>query len=55
MVNGRVRALPALIDDLAVVYNKKAFADAGVDEPAAGLWTWEDFEAAAKALTNRRQ
>ena len=52
MVNGRVRALPALIDDLAVVYNKKAFADAGVDEPAAG-WTWEDFEATAKALTNR--
>jgi multiple sugar transport system substrate-binding protein len=52
MVNGRVRALPALIDDLAVVYNKKAFADAGVDEPAEG-WTWEDFEAASKALTNR--
>ena len=25
MVNGRVRALPALIDDLAVVYNKKLF------------------------------
>ena len=24
-VNGRVRAAPALIDDLAVVYNKKLF------------------------------
>src|SRR3954470_12956024 len=39
-VDGRVRALPALIDDLAVVYNKQLFADMGVDEPAAG-WTWD--------------
>jgi multiple sugar transport system substrate-binding protein len=52
MVNGRVRALPALVDDLAVVYNKKVFKNAGVAEPAAG-WTWEDFEATSKALTNR--
>ena len=28
-VDGKVRALPALIDDLAVVYNKKAFKDRG--------------------------
>ena len=34
-VNGRVRALPALIDDLAVVYNKKLFKAAG-RERAAG-------------------
>jgi multiple sugar transport system substrate-binding protein len=52
MVNGRVRALPALVDDLAVVYNKKAFANAGVAEPAAG-WTWEQFAATAKQLTDR--
>lgn len=52
MVNGRVRALPALIDDLAVVYNKKAFANAGVAEPAAG-WTWEQFAATAKQLSDR--
>jgi multiple sugar transport system substrate-binding protein len=52
MVNDRVRALPALIDDLAVVYNKKLFAAAGVDEPAEG-WTWDDFIATSKALTNR--
>jgi multiple sugar transport system substrate-binding protein len=52
MVNGRVRALPALVDDLAVVYNKKAFAAAGVDEPPDG-WTWDDFAATSKALTNR--
>ena len=35
-VNGRVRALPALIDDLAVVYNKKLFKEMGVSEPPAG-------------------
>jgi multiple sugar transport system substrate-binding protein len=51
MVDGRVRALPALVDDLAVVYNKQLFADMGVDEPAAG-WTWDDFAATAKALTD---
>jgi multiple sugar transport system substrate-binding protein len=52
MVNGRVRALPALIDDLAVVYNKKLFAEAGVDEPPASGWTWDDFIATSKALTD---
>ena len=42
-VNGRVRALPALIDDLAVVYNKKLFKEMGVTEPPAGGWTWDQF------------
>jgi multiple sugar transport system substrate-binding protein len=53
MVDGRVRALPALIDDLAVVYNKKAFKDAGVPDPPAGGWTWDQFVATSKALTDR--
>jgi len=53
MVNGRVRALPALVDDLAVVYNKKAFKDAGVDLPPEGGWTWDQFIATSKALTDR--
>ena len=52
-VNGRVRALPALIDDLAVVYNKKLFKEMGVSEPPAGGWTWEQFEATAKQLTDK--
>ena len=52
MVDGRVRALPALVDDLAVVYNKQLFADAGVDEPAAG-WTWDDFAATAEGADRR--
>jgi multiple sugar transport system substrate-binding protein len=53
MVNDRVRALPALIDDLAVVYNKKTFKDAGVDLPPEGGWTWDEFIATSKALTDR--
>jgi multiple sugar transport system substrate-binding protein len=53
MVNGRVRALPALVDDLAVVYNRKAFKAAGVDEPPSGGWTWDQFIATSKALTDR--
>ena len=52
MVDGRVRALPALIDDLAVVYNKTLFAEAGVDEPPASGWTWDDFIATSKQLTD---
>src|SRR4051812_6315537 len=51
-VNGRVRAAPALIDDLAVVYNKKLFKQAGVPEPQSG-WTWDDFRATAKRMTDK--
>jgi multiple sugar transport system substrate-binding protein len=52
VVNGRVRALPALIDDLAVVYNKKLFKEMGVPEPPASGWTWDDFIATSKQLTD---
>lgn len=50
-VDGKVLGVPALIDNLAVVYNKKLFDEAGVAYPTAN-WTWNDFRAAAKALTN---
>ena len=50
-VDGQVYGLPALIDNLAIVYNKDLFQAAGVDEPTAD-WTWDDFRAAAKALTD---
>jgi multiple sugar transport system substrate-binding protein len=50
-VNGRVRAIPALVDDLAVVYNKKLFKQAGIPEPSPD-WTWDDFRAIAKKLTD---
>ena len=48
---GKVLGVPALIDNLAVVYNKDLFDDAGLDHPSPD-WTWEDFRAAAKALTD---
>ena len=50
-VDGQVYGIPALIDNLAIVYNKDLFEAAGVDEPTAD-WTWDDFRAAAKALTD---
>jgi multiple sugar transport system substrate-binding protein len=50
-IDGKVRAVPALIDSLAVVYNKDLFAKAGISEPKAG-WTWDDFRTTAKALTD---
>jgi len=50
-VKGKVRAAPALLDSLCLVYNKKLFAAAGVPAPQAG-WTWDDFVTTAKALTN---
>jgi multiple sugar transport system substrate-binding protein len=50
-VKGKVRAAPALLDSLCVVYNKKLFAAAGVAEPKAG-WTWDDFTTTAQTLTN---
>jgi multiple sugar transport system substrate-binding protein len=50
-VDGKVVGIPALVDNLAVVYNKKLFDEAGVGYPTAE-WTWDDFRAAAKALTD---
>jgi multiple sugar transport system substrate-binding protein len=50
-VKGKVRAAPALLDSLCVVYNKKLFATAGLPEPKAG-WTWDDFTSTAQKLTN---
>jgi multiple sugar transport system substrate-binding protein len=50
-VNGKVIGIPALVDNLAVVYNKKLFAQAGLPLPGPN-WTWTQFEADAKKLTN---
>ena len=50
-VDGKVLGVPALVDNLAVVYSKKLFDQAGLSYPSAD-WTWDDFRAAAKALTN---
>jgi multiple sugar transport system substrate-binding protein len=50
-VDGRVRAIPALIDSMAVVYSKKLFREAGIEPPKAG-WTWDDYRAIARQLTD---
>ena len=43
--------MPQNVSSLEVYYNVDLFERAGVDPPAAG-WTWDDFLAAAKTLTD---
>jgi multiple sugar transport system substrate-binding protein len=50
-VGDKIVGVPALVDNLAIVYNKKLFADAGVAPPSPN-WTWDDFRAAAAKLTD---
>lgn len=50
-VDGQPRAVPAFIDNLAVVYNKDIFDAAGVDYPTDD-WTWDDFLSAAAKLND---
>jgi len=50
-VNDKVIAMPALVDNLAIVYNKSLFRKAGVTPPTPE-WTWDDFRAAAQKLTD---
>jgi multiple sugar transport system substrate-binding protein len=50
-VGNEVIGIPALVDNLALVYNKKLFDQAGVAYPTPD-WTWTDFQSAAQKLTN---
>ena len=50
-VNGKIVGLPALVDNLALVYNKKLFDAANLAYPTSS-WTWDDFRNAAKKLTD---
>jgi multiple sugar transport system substrate-binding protein len=50
-VNGKVIGVPALVDNLAIVYNKAPFDKAGIAYPTKD-WTWTDFRDAAKKLTD---
>src|ERR1700716_3864104 len=50
-VNGKVIGIPAVVDNLAVVYNKTLFARAGLQPPGPD-WTWPEFVADAQKLTN---
>jgi multiple sugar transport system substrate-binding protein len=49
--DGKVIGIPALVDNLALIYNKKLFDAAGLAYPS-DQWSWEDFRSAAKKLTN---
>ncbi|MBC7590483.1 MAG: extracellular solute-binding protein [Salinibacterium sp.] len=42
---------PAIVDNLSLLYNKTVFDRAGVAYPTND-WTWDDFRAAAKKLTD---
>lgn len=50
-VNGKVVGIPALVDNLSLVYNKDLFARAHV-APPTNSWSWQDFRNAAKQLTD---
>jgi len=50
-VHGKIIGIPALVDNLAVVYNKTLFAAAGLQAPGPG-WTWSQFMTDAQRLTN---
>lgn len=49
-VDGKVVGVPALVDNLALVYNKALFDRAHLAYPTAS-WTWDDFIHAAEKLT----
>ncbi|MFI6319503.1 ABC transporter substrate-binding protein [Nonomuraea sp. NPDC050556] len=50
-VKDKVIGMPALIDDIGIMYNKKLFDAAKVAYPTND-WTWEQFAEAAKKLTD---
>jgi multiple sugar transport system substrate-binding protein len=50
-VGSKVVGVPALVDNLAVVYNKKMFQAAGIPAPTAS-WSWDDFRRVAAKLTD---
>jgi len=50
--NGKVIGVPALVDNLALLYNKKLFDDAKLAYPTA-KWSWDDYRSAAKKLTDQ--
>jgi multiple sugar transport system substrate-binding protein len=50
-VDGKVVGVPALVDNLSLVYNKALFAKAHVAPPTSS-WSWQDFRTAAAKLTD---
>jgi multiple sugar transport system substrate-binding protein len=52
-VGDKVVGVPALVDNLSLVYNKAMFTKAGIPEPTAD-WSWADFRSAAAKLTDKK-
>jgi multiple sugar transport system substrate-binding protein len=50
-VDGKVIGIPALVDNLGLIYNKKLFDAAGLDHPTDD-WSWDQFRDAARKLTD---
>ena len=50
-VDDKVIGFPAVVDNLGLIYNTELFDEAGLDYPTED-WTWDDFRAAAAALTD---
>lgn len=50
--SGELNFFPTEWNNIVMFYNKDMFDEAGIAYPAAD-WTWEDFRAAAEALTIR--
>jgi multiple sugar transport system substrate-binding protein len=50
-VDGKIIGFPAATDNLVVLYNKKLLKADGVATPSP-TWSWDDFRADAKKLTN---
>ena len=46
-VDDKIYGIPALVDNLGLVYNKKLFDAAGLKYPTPD-WTWDDFRNAAR-------
>mgnify|MGYP003056329554 FL=1 len=49
--DGKLYAVPFMLDSVAMVYNKDMFDAKGIAYPTAD-WTWEDLRATAAALTD---
>jgi multiple sugar transport system substrate-binding protein len=50
-VDKKVIGVPALVDNLALIYNKSLFDAAGMAYPTDN-WSWDEFRSAAKLLTD---
>jgi multiple sugar transport system substrate-binding protein len=48
---GKTIGFPAIVDDISLIYNKTVFDNAGLAYPTND-WSWDDFRAAAKSLTD---